>query len=304
MGYAQLMDADSNLPAHRKRAVGVIRRAGEHLLSLIDGTLDMAQIESGRLRLNVKPMLFDDVVHEIASLFEWQAQAKGLHFACEVSAKLPRVVRADEKRVRQIVINLLGNAIKFTHSGHVLMRVRYAREMAFIEVEDTGVGLSPDELERIFEPFARAAAAAQAVPGAGLGLTIAKMLTDLMGGQMSVSSQPGIGSTFRVKLFLPEVHPPHEAYAVANLGQPRLHSQAGDAAGLLVPSVRQQAIPPRRQLDVLHQQVTLGYYRGIQNALDEIERGNPDCAAFVADMRRLAQQFQFEAMEKVLNAFC
>jgi CheY-like chemotaxis protein len=117
-------------------------------------------------------------------------------------------VRADEKRVRQILINLLGNAIKFTAQGHVAFRIRHAREMAVIAIEDTGPGLPARELEHIFEPFTRGSSAGQSAPGAGLGLTIAKMLTDLMGGELTASSTPGVGSVFRVRLFLPEVHAP------------------------------------------------------------------------------------------------
>jgi len=438
LGYAQLMGEDAGIPVHRKQAVSVIKRAGEHLLSLIEGTLDMAQIESGRLRLNVKPMLVDDFVHDISSLFELQAQAKGLHFSCDMAGNLPKVVRADEKRVRQIVINLLGNAIKFTAKGQVLMRLRYAREMAYIEIEDTGAGLSEHELGRVFEPFTRAQSAEQGVPGAGLGLTIAKMLTDLMGGEMSASSQPGLGSTFKVKLFLPEVHlqldsgvvvsnssaqnllarQPRLGYAgkrrrilvvdneetdrelLVKLLQPLgfdLRSAASGhdcldllAAGYLpdvilmdlampgidgwetirrlrallaasplvqpsiaivsanafdqgldndlgVPSedfilkpvrhsdlldwlerrlslqwlqqpvavpvqpARMLVYPKREQLDALRELVTLGYYRGILNQLDEIERSNPSCAVFVTDMRLLAQQFQFETMGQQLS---
>jgi signal transduction histidine kinase/purine-cytosine permease-like protein len=206
LGYAQLMGEDAGVPPHRKQAVSVIKRGGEHLLSLIEGTLDIARIESGKLTLNVKPMRFADCVHEMAGMFELQAAAKGLAFAFDVEGVIPEVVRADEKRVRQILINLLGNAIKFTAQGRVVFRVRHAREMAHIEIEDTGPGLSAEEIERVFEPFTRGAQAATTAPGAGLGLTIAKMLTDLMGGELTVASTPGAGSTFRIKLFLPEVH--------------------------------------------------------------------------------------------------
>ncbi|NPC54801.1 hybrid sensor histidine kinase/response regulator [Caenimonas soli] len=205
LGYAQLMGEDAGVPAHRKQAVNVIKRGGEHLLSLIEGTLDIARIESGKLTLTVKPMQFADCVHEMAGMFELQAAAKGLAFHFEVEGVLPEVVRADEKRVRQILINLLGNAIKFTAQGQVTFRVRHAREMAYIDIEDTGPGLSREELEQIFEPFARGASASHSAPGAGLGLTIAKMLTDLMGGELKVVSTPGAGSVFRIKLFLPEV---------------------------------------------------------------------------------------------------
>jgi CheY-like chemotaxis protein len=221
LGYAQLMGEDAAIPNHRKHAVHVIKRGGEHLLSLIEGTLDIARIESGKLTLNVKPMRFADFVHELASLFELQAAAKGLAFRFETEGALPEVVRGDENRVRQILINLLGNAIKFTGSGHVVFRVRHAREMAVVEVEDTGPGLAPGELAQIFEPFARGNSAAHSAPGAGLGLTIAKMLTDLMGGELGASSTPGAGSVFRVRLFLPEVH------AVVAPAQPQRQPRTG-----------------------------------------------------------------------------
>jgi signal transduction histidine kinase/CheY-like chemotaxis protein/purine-cytosine permease-like protein len=210
LGYAQLMGQDTTVPPHRQQAVSVIRRGGEHLLSLIEGTLDIAYIESGKLTLNVKPMRFADTMHEMCDMFESQARAKGLAFEFEPKEVLPEVVRADEKRVRQILINLLGNAIKFTSQGSVRLRVHYARELALIEIEDSGPGMSIEELAGIFEPFARGSASAQSSSGsggAGLGLTIAKMLTDLMGGEMTVRSTPGVGSVFRIKLFLPELHP-------------------------------------------------------------------------------------------------
>lgn len=205
LGYAQLMGEDAAIPPHRRHAVHVIKRGGEHLLSLIEGTLDIARIESGKLSLNPRPMGFADFVHELAGLFELQAAAKDLAFRFEVEGTLPEVVRGDEKRVRQILINLLGNAIKFTGAGQVVFRIRHARELAVVEVEDTGPGMSEEELARIFEPFARGHSASHGAPGAGLGLTIAKMLTDLMGGELGASSVPGQGSVFRVRLFLPEV---------------------------------------------------------------------------------------------------
>ncbi len=219
LGYAQLMGEDAGVPAHRKQAVNVIKRGGEHLLSLIEGTLDIARIESGKLTLNVKPMHFADCVHEMAGMFELQAAGKGLAFRFEVEGNLPEAVRADEKRVRQILINLLGNAIKFTAEGQVTFRVRHAREMAFIAIEDTGPGMASQEIAQIFEPFARGESASHSGPGAGLGLTIAKMLTDLMGGEMTVVSTPGAGSIFRVKLFLPEVRSigPERKIAAARL---------------------------------------------------------------------------------------
>ncbi len=207
LGYAQLLEEDEAMPPHRRQAVSVIRRGGDHLLSLIEGTLDIARIESGKLALEVKPMRFADGMAEIARLFELQAAARGLAFRFAVEGTLPPVVRADEKRVRQILINLLGNAIKFTQHGQVTLRVHHQREIARFEIEDTGPGMSEEELSRVFEPFERGSAASgQSVGSTGLGLTIAGMLTSLMGGELTAKSTPGQGTTFSVRLFLPEVH--------------------------------------------------------------------------------------------------
>ncbi|ODT33433.1 MAG: hybrid sensor histidine kinase/response regulator [Hydrogenophaga sp. SCN 70-13] len=208
LGYAQLLQEDSGLAPHRAQAIRVIHRGGEHLLSLIEGTLDIARIEAGKFALDVKPMAFAATLAEVAGLFELQAAAKGLRFVYDTDGRLPEAVRADDKRVRQILINLLGNAVKFTQTGEVRLRVRHAREMAHFEVHDTGPGMGSADVERVFEPFARGAGEAgerSGVVGTGLGLTIAKMLTDLMGGELSVRSAPGQGSVFTVRLFLPEM---------------------------------------------------------------------------------------------------
>ena len=206
LGYAQLLEEDASVPAHRRQAVTVIRRGGDHLLSLIEGTLDIARIEAGKLRLENKPMRFRDCVQEIVRMFELQAAAKGIEFRCVLADALPEVVRADEKRLRQILINVLGNAVKFTPTGRVEFRVGFAREMAVFEIEDTGPGIPAADIEHMFEPFARGG---EAGGGTGLGLTISKMLTQLMGGEMTVRSSVDAGhsgTVFRIRLFLPEVH--------------------------------------------------------------------------------------------------
>ncbi|MCK9689247.1 ATP-binding protein [Scleromatobacter humisilvae] len=204
IGYAQLLDDDPALPAHRRQAVSVIRRGGEHLLSLIEGTLDLARIESGKVSLATATVHFREAVDQLADLFELQAGAKGLRFVRDFDPALPHWVRADERRLRQILINVIGNAVKFTDRGTVTLRIRHEREMAYFDIEDTGPGIADKDLERIFEPFARGAARVGAGDGTGLGLTIAKMLTDLMGGEMSVHSTPGAGTRFRIVLFLAE----------------------------------------------------------------------------------------------------
>ncbi len=204
LGYAQILDGDVAIPANRRQAISVIRRSGDHLLSLIEGTLDMARIEGGKVSLVIKPLHFPDFVQQIVGMFELQARNKGIDFRYELAAELPELVRADAGRLRQILINILGNAVKFTAQGGVVFRLKYQGEIATFEIEDTGPGITQEELDRIFEPFVRGSAThIGTTGGTGLGLTIAKMLTDLMGGELTVESGLGAGCRFRIRLFLP-----------------------------------------------------------------------------------------------------
>jgi len=216
LGYAQILAADEQVPPHRRQAVSVIRKSGDHLLSVIEGTLDIARIESGKLTLDVKAFDFPPFLQQIVGMFELQARDKGLGFDYQPVGELPAVVRADERRLRQILINVLGNAVKFTLRGGVGLRVECRREMAVFEIRDSGPGIPPAELERIFEPFERGSTAQAG--GSGVGLTIARMLTNLMGGEMQVTSTPGEGALFRIRLFLPQVHSARAARAL-----PRRH---------------------------------------------------------------------------------
>ncbi|MCA0242392.1 MAG: response regulator [Proteobacteria bacterium] len=250
LGYAQLLEEDEAMPAHRRRAVSVIRHGGDHLLGLIEGTLDIARIESGKLALDVRPMRFADGIAEIARMFELQAAGRGIGFRCAIEGHLPRLVRADEKRLRQILINLLGNAVKFTARGEVVLRVQHQREMARFEISDTGPGMSADELQRVFEPFERGAAAGGLSAGStGLGLTIARMLTELMGGELTVSSRPGLGSSFSVRLFLPELAGSALDVAAAAAGRVQRVGYQGPRRRLLV--VDNEEADRRLLLDVL-----------------------------------------------------
>ncbi|MRW90022.1 response regulator [Duganella sp. FT80W] len=209
LGYAQLLDNDPAIPAHRQQAVRVIRNSGEHLLSLIEGTLDIARIEGGKFNFDMKELDFPDFIGQVVRMFELQAANKGLSFKYELTGSLPRCVRTDRKRLGQILINILGNAVKFTSQGGIVMRLQYAREMASIEIEDSGPGILQGEIDHIFEPFSRGSASAHAnASGTGLGLPIARMLTQLMGGELKVRSMPQRGSVFQVRLFLPSVHAP------------------------------------------------------------------------------------------------
>jgi signal transduction histidine kinase/CheY-like chemotaxis protein/purine-cytosine permease-like protein len=209
LGYAQILQKDEAIPPHRREAIAVMRRSGEHLLSLIDGALDIARIEAGKLHLEPAEVRLNDFLQQIVDMFRPQAAAKGLAFEVRIANTLPQVVHADVKRLRQIVINLLGNAIKFTERGTVTLGVSYRFGIARMEVADTGVGIPKADLQRIFLPFERSSIShSHLETGTGLGLAITKLLAEIMGGEIHVESTLGIGSTFVVRIYLPEVQRP------------------------------------------------------------------------------------------------
>jgi signal transduction histidine kinase len=213
LGYAQILERDGAVPKERQNGVRVIRRSAEHLSGLIDGLLDISKIEAGRLQLYRNEIRIADFLDQLVEMVRPQADAKGLAFRFEKRDPLPEVVATDEKRLRQILINLVSNAIKFTSDGAVTLSVGYRNQVASLSVTDTGRGIPAEDLKRIFEPFERGGdAAVRAVPGLGLGLTITKLLAELMGGEVTVSSEPGRGSTFTVRLMLSAVaHPRRRA---------------------------------------------------------------------------------------------
>jgi CheY-like chemotaxis protein len=161
------------------------------------------------MRLASDELALSEFLEQIAGMFAPQAEQKGLSFRFEKTGRIPHIVHADQKRLRQILINLIGNAVKFTDSGSVTVRVRYLREIAYFDIIDTGIGIADDDLDRIFLPFERSSAAnLREDIGTGLGLAISSMLTHIMGGELAVKSKVGSGSSFHLKIYLPEVHVP------------------------------------------------------------------------------------------------
>jgi len=212
-GYAQLLERDPAMPA--ANPVRVIRRSAEHLSNLVDGLLDISRIETGTLTLETVRFSLPDLLDQLADMFRLQAAAKGIEFRYAREPGLPAYVQTDEKRLRQILINLLSNAIKYTERGFAALHVRYRNHVVEFEVEDSGMGIRPEDREKIFEPFERGGMArARATPGTGLGLTITKLLTEIMGGQIAVESTPGVGSRFTVRLLLFAALPSPESETV------------------------------------------------------------------------------------------
>jgi CheY-like chemotaxis protein len=197
---------DASIPEHRRQAVETIKRSGEHLSSLIEDILDIARIEARKFELKYQAINFSNFIDYLVNTYKEQAEDKGLNFNCHIVSTLPQRVRGDEKRVGQILINLLSNAIKFTSHGEITLRISYSGGVATFYVIDTGRGIDEKQLQQVFQPFTRLnTLTGNAVAGSGLGLTISKILTEVMGGELTVTSQLGHGSTFAVRLLLPSL---------------------------------------------------------------------------------------------------
>ncbi|MCL6417019.1 ATP-binding protein [Aestuariirhabdus sp. Z084] len=206
LGYVQVLLRDQTANQSQRQALRGIENCGQHLLSLINDVLDISKIESGRLELEVGSTNLSKLLDSVSDIIRQRTQGKGLEFELDIAPDLPLSIATDEVKLRQILINLLGNAIKFTERGHVLLTVKELPEQQVLEfsVEDSGVGIPADKLNTIFEPFKQADAGHQN-SGTGLGLAISQRLCELMGGELRVTSREGIGSCFSFTVPLREM---------------------------------------------------------------------------------------------------
>ena len=206
LGYTQLLAKESSVLTEAQReGLRIIERSGDHLLTLINDLLDLAKIEAGKVELKAEPIGLAQVLDDVSDLARIRAQKARQQFEYTAAANLP-TIRGDARALRQILLNLLGNAVKFTpESGSIALKVRqiahHSARCAFeFVIEDTGIGIAPDHLSSIFEPFHRIVDDSRRVEGTGLGLTITQRLVDAMGGNLAVSSELGRGSRFAVTL--------------------------------------------------------------------------------------------------------
>nr|WP_246385742.1 hybrid sensor histidine kinase/response regulator [Novosphingobium hassiacum] len=203
-GYAQLVEQETAVDP--RDAARVIRRSAEHLTNLVEGLLDIASVEQGIVRIDNAVVRLGPVVEQVADMFRPQAEAKGLEFRCETPDRLPEFVRMDVRRVRQVLINLVSNAVKFTASGTVVLSLKWAGQTATFEVRDTGPGIASTDAEQAFMPFERMdQTGAGEASGAGLGLAITRAIVNMLGGDISVDSLAGHGTCFTVRLLMPQV---------------------------------------------------------------------------------------------------
>ena len=206
LGFSALMSHEADVSESQKRTLGIINRSGEHLLSLINDVLEMAKIESGRTLIEPMPFDLHRLLEGICEMLDVRAQAQGIELRLEQSKELPQYVEADENKLRQVLLNLVGNAVKFTKQGQVVLQVEAtaidgnrdsnSNHLVSFAVADTGPGISEADLTAIFEPFKQTPVGRNTHDGAGLGLAISRRFVQLMGGDLTASSQLGQGSTF------------------------------------------------------------------------------------------------------------
>ncbi len=219
LGYAQIFSRDKRLTERQKDAVDIVQRSGEHLLSMINDILDLSKIEARKIQLEPTALYLPGFLESIADMVRVRADQKGISFISEIACNIPMVIYGDEKRLRQILLNLLSNAVKFTETGEVIFRAEVCSSQFSekersdkslttnirFEVEDTGPGISPENVENIFQPFQQVGGRRFQVQGTGLGLAISQSLARMMDSELYVKSTPGQGSTFWFDVGFPEV---------------------------------------------------------------------------------------------------
>ncbi|MGB3401644.1 MAG: ATP-binding protein [Microcoleaceae cyanobacterium] len=197
LGFTQLLQRDTSLKNEQQENLGIINRSGEHLLSLIGDVLDLSKIEAGRITLNENPFDLYRLLNTLEEMLALKAEVKGLNLIFETAADVPQYIETDESKLRQVLINLMSNAIKFTKQGKVILRVKSISSQTLqFEVEDTGDGISPEEIDTLFDAFVQTETGRKSQEGTGLGLTISRQFIQLMGGKIQVKSQAGQGSVF------------------------------------------------------------------------------------------------------------
>ncbi len=217
LGFSDLIKRSNNIGSKEKDFARNIHDAGSHLLNLIENILDVSKIEAGKMELAPIDFHLPSFLKNIIQMLQLRANEKQIYLNCELDSNLPQIVEADEQRLRQVLINLLGNAVKFTEKGGVTLKVNVPEDSSCLissnsgevcpvrfEIQDTGIGIAPEELDQIFVPFEQVGEGRNKAQGTGLGLAICQQIIALMGSRVEVSSVLGEGSTFYFQIYLKE----------------------------------------------------------------------------------------------------
>jgi predicted ATPase/signal transduction histidine kinase/tRNA A-37 threonylcarbamoyl transferase component Bud32 len=292
LGYAKILKRSDNLISSQIDALNIISKSGNHLLTLINDILDLAKVEAGKLELFTAATNLLMLLDGVEGIMQIGAQQKGIQFFLEASENLPVTVEADEKRLKQILLNLLGNAIKFTNNGHVLLIVKnqlVKDNLVTIkfEIQDTGVGMTPEQTQQIFQIFEQVGDKKKRLEGTGLGLSISRQLVELMGGKLQVSSKFGKGSTFWFEITLPIL-------------------ELGNFVSAKIPKVvktEKLIPPPLAELKILYELTMFGDLELVKEKAQQLEKRDVKYAAFAQKLCEHAKQFEDEPILALLESF-
>ncbi|QDZ29885.1 ATP-binding protein [Noviherbaspirillum sp. UKPF54] len=299
LGYAQLLKRDENLTKRQIASLNTIQQSGEHLLTLITDLLDLAKIEAGKFELYESVVDLPMFLQGIVDIIRVKAEQKGLSFVCNGAERVPQNVILDEKRLRQVLLNLLGNAVKFTDHGQISLRVDgtpldIGRVRLRFEVGDTGVGIRREQFDAIFEPFEQVGEVPRRFAGTGLGLSISRQLVRMMHSDIQLSSEPDSGSIFSFELVAALV----EAQPAG-----REAREIPIAAGLIRRDEARLISPPQPEMRHLHQLALAGNMREIRHYAKHLAGLDERYRPFADKLQDLAHDYQSKAILTLVEQY-
>ena len=297
LGYAQILQHDSQLNEDQQEAVATIYHSGEHLLTLVNDILEISKLQTTQLELQFNELYLDKLLNPLVTVQRNAAEHKGLTFCYQPAAQLPECLMVDAKRLRQILLNLLSNAVKFTQQGKVCFQITCVPHnqqvgmyrFQFI-VTDTGCGIAPQDLERIFMPFEQASRWQQKSEGVGLGLSLTKQLVDLMHGELKISSKVGQGSVVTVQL---------------DLAEPVTWHASSQPSGYLLSTDEDLSIkgPTANVADQLHELALMGDFFGIMELANSLEQEDSALLPFATKILDAAAVFDDKSIRQLVQPF-
>ena len=315
LGYTQLFKRDMTLSERHQKGIEVIHRSGEHLLTIINDLLDLSKIEAGQLEIESTEFYLPTMLHNLVEMTRIRANQRQIDFRYEQLSDLPLMVYGDEKRLRQVLLNVLGNAVKFTEEGEVLFRVgnpasfapipigpeqQQEKDLLRFWIQDTGVGIAPERLEDIFFPFHQVRQKSLAVEGTGLGLSLSQRLLHIMGSQFHIQSIPGQGSIFWFDLKLLQVPATLPVEKKKNLWkyENEIDNETDSWKGVM-----NLVFPSEEELVNLRQFAEMRSITDIRRILERMKQQDPKLLPFINYIESFAQHYQFTHIINAVTSF-
>ncbi|MFM7603551.1 MAG: ATP-binding protein [Pseudanabaena sp.] len=296
LGYAQVLKLSKD-PLMHQNGLDIIQRSGENLLTLINDILDISKIEAGKLELHYDLFNLGDFLNRLMDIFQVQASSQDTEVSYQTIGQIPKLVYGDAKRLRQVLFNLVGNAIKFTEKGTVTLLIQNSTDNKIrFDVIDSGVGIAPEDLPKIFESFEQVGNYEKRQSGTGLGLSISKRLVEMMGGELNVTSTLGKGSNFWLEVDLPAYKKPVEP--VASQEQVRQDFPDSAIASNCSPKNTTIPLPDREVILRLMELAKIGDIRSLYKNVQYLEQSEPRLQIFTEEMMSLIKSCQ---LYRVLN---